>query len=65
MLDGRTGGDISIPFKHAPIRTTDNKIDGVIIAFVDIHTLKNDFADAQEACEYAYYQTFQMISLNR
>jgi two-component system CheB/CheR fusion protein len=36
-----------------PYKTTDNKIDGVIITLVDIHTLKNSFDDAQEACEYA------------
>jgi two-component system CheB/CheR fusion protein len=36
-----------------PYKTTDNKIDGVIITFIDINTLKNSFDDAQEACEYA------------
>jgi two-component system CheB/CheR fusion protein len=36
-----------------PYKTTDNKIDGVIITFVDIHAIKKSFEAAQEARDYA------------
>lgn len=36
-----------------PYKTTDNKIDGVIITFVDINAIKKSFEATQEAREYA------------
>jgi len=36
-----------------PYKTTDHKIDGVIITFVDIHEIKKSFEVAQEARDYA------------
>ena len=36
-----------------PYRTTENKIDGVVITFVDINTIKTSLALSQEARQYA------------
>ena len=36
-----------------PDRTTDNRIDGAVIAFFDIDSLKLSLEDAQQAREYA------------
>ncbi|MGH9583612.1 MAG: ATP-binding protein, partial [Bryobacteraceae bacterium] len=36
-----------------PYRTTDNRIDGAVITFVDIDSLKRSLEDAQRAREYA------------
>ncbi|MTI84490.1 MAG: chemotaxis protein CheB [Firmicutes bacterium] len=36
-----------------PYRTTDNKIDGVVISYSDIDTVRNSLALAQEARDYA------------
>ncbi len=36
-----------------PYRTTENKIDGVVITYADIDTVKKSFALSQEAREYA------------
>jgi two-component system CheB/CheR fusion protein len=36
-----------------PYKTVENKINGVVLTFVDIDTIKNRLALSQEACEYA------------
>jgi two-component system CheB/CheR fusion protein len=52
-LEVRDRKDRWFSLRLKPYRTTDNKIDGVVVAIVDIDSLKRSYEDARDAHEYA------------